>query len=247
MISQDVIIDENFNSLSVAAQNIFIRLIAVSDDFGFVPANKYTLDKLINTPKKIDLNKCLKEIFAARLGHPFSYDGKEFLFFKRDRFDDYQSYLIAKRTKSEYLRLSREEILSEKFQELLRNSGDFSKSETTSIDSIKHKVESVECKVESRKQKEFEPPTISEVTTYFCENGFSESVARKAFEHYNVADWFDSQGHKVRNWKQKMISVWFKEENRNGTHQEHSTKGTRSPGQRELEELIEAGKRRHVG
>jgi hypothetical protein len=62
--------------------------------------------------------------------------------------------------------------------------------------------------------KKFVPPTIAEVVAYFKEKGYKEETARKAFEYYDVADWTDSKGDKVRNWKQKMNSVWFKEENK---------------------------------
>jgi hypothetical protein len=148
MISQELIIDEDFNSLSLQAQNIFTRLLAVSDDYGVIPANVYTLDKLINTPKKIDLAKSLNEIIALNLIFLLEYQGKQFYVFKRDRFDEYQSYLIQKRTKSEYLRLSKEEIDSEKFQEILRN---YSNLGSSPIESIKYKVESTKIKEEDKK------------------------------------------------------------------------------------------------
>ena len=32
------------------------------------------------------------------------------------------------------------------------------------------------------------------------------------WNYYNDADWFDSKGNPVLNWKQKMRSVWFKNE-----------------------------------
>jgi hypothetical protein len=62
------------------------------------------------------------------------------------------------------------------------------------------------------KQK-FIPPTFEEVEIYFGENGYSIESAYKAFNYYAIADWHDSKGTKIRNWKQKMQSVWFKPEN----------------------------------
>lgn len=64
------------------------------------------------------------------------------------------------------------------------------------------------------KKKVFVPPTISECIEYFKENGYKEDVATRAFNFYSCADWVDSKGNKVKNWKQKMQSVWFKEENK---------------------------------
>jgi hypothetical protein len=60
----------------------------------------------------------------------------------------------------------------------------------------------------------FSPPTIAEVCDYFKEKGFTEHSAIKAFNYYQVADWKDSKGNKVKNWKQKMQGVWFKDENK---------------------------------
>jgi len=62
----------------------------------------------------------------------------------------------------------------------------------------------------------FTPPTILDVETYFTENGFTKELAKKAFEYYAVADWKDSKGNQVKNWKQKMRGVWFKDENKVG-------------------------------
>src|SRR3990172_6930193 len=36
----------------------------------------------------------------------------------------------------------------------------------------------------------------------------------KEFKYYETGDWKDDKGNQVKNWKQKMQSVWFKEENK---------------------------------
>jgi hypothetical protein len=64
------------------------------------------------------------------------------------------------------------------------------------------------------KAKAYKQPLIEEVITYFTDNGYREDIALRAFEYYNVAQWKDSNGKQVRNWKQKMNSVWFKDENK---------------------------------
>lgn len=60
----------------------------------------------------------------------------------------------------------------------------------------------------------FTPPTLAEVVDYFFESGYTKSSGEKAFKYYNDAGWKDSKGNKVRNWKQKMQGVWFKDENK---------------------------------
>ena len=63
-------------------------------------------------------------------------------------------------------------------------------------------------------EKKFIPPTPEEVVSYFSENGYTEYAAKKAFAYYDTASWHDSKGNKVKNWKQKMQAVWFKDENK---------------------------------
>jgi hypothetical protein len=64
------------------------------------------------------------------------------------------------------------------------------------------------------------PPTIDEVIAYFKEKGYTEASARKAYDYYQASvtetkrHWSDGKGQPVRNWKMKMQSVWFKDENK---------------------------------
>lgn len=62
-------------------------------------------------------------------------------------------------------------------------------------------------------EKQFIPPTLEEVKQYFSDKGYTEEAAKKAFSYYEEGKWKDSKGNRVKNWKQKMIAVWFKNEN----------------------------------
>jgi len=73
--------------------------------------------------------------------------------------------------------------------------------------------ESKEKKIYKRKTT-FTPPSQIEVVKYFTQNGYQEDVGKRAFEYYNIANWKDATGKQVNNWKQKMIAVWFKDENK---------------------------------
>lgn len=57
-------------------------------------------------------------------------------------------------------------------------------------------------------------PTKSEVVAFFVENGYRGEIGERAFLYYSEAGWVDSRGNKVRSWKQKMRSVWFKDEHK---------------------------------
>lgn len=69
-------------------------------------------------------------------------------------------------------------------------------------------------KGESEGKKKFSPPSLDEVKSYFAENGFSTQAAERAFRGYDIANWHDSKGKQVLNWKQKMNNVWFTDENK---------------------------------
>jgi hypothetical protein len=62
-----------------------------------------------------------------------------------------------------------------------------------------------------KNNKRFSPPSVDEVILYFIENGYTEESGRKAFNYYSVMNWKDSKGSQVKNWKGKMIAVWFKD------------------------------------
>lgn len=65
-----------------------------------------------------------------------------------------------------------------------------------------------------KKVRMFVPPTLDEVKKYFTDNGYYESAAVKAYNYYAAGNWIDSKGTPVTAWKQKMIGVWFKPENK---------------------------------
>ncbi len=72
-----------------------------------------------------------------------------------------------------------------------------------------------------KKEEGSKIPSLLEVQEYFENNGYKTEVAEKAFNVYNTSleanprlkYWRDSKGNQIKNWKMKMQSVWFKEEN----------------------------------
>ena len=54
------------------------------------------------------------------------------------------------------------------------------------------------------------PPTVEEVRDYAASRGYPDFDAEKFIEYYTVADWCDSKGNQVHNWKQKFLAVWAK-------------------------------------
>lgn len=77
------------------------------------------------------------------------------------------------------------------------------------------------------KIKSFVPPTVEQVVSYFVEQGYIASVGRKAWAYYDAWGWTDSKGNKIKNRKQKMQGVWFKEENKDKTKSRGLTEAQR--------------------
>lgn len=65
----------------------------------------------------------------------------------------------------------------------------------------------------SIKKRCFVEPSFSQWEEYCKGNGYA-SIAEKSFKYYSEANWCDSTGKKLVSWKQKLIAVWFKEENK---------------------------------
>ena len=77
--------------------------------------------------------------------------------------------------------------------------------------------ESTQSKVKESKgkrKKKFTPPSLDEFKEFFKEKGYKEDIAEKAWNGYNEANWHDSKGSPVLNWKQKCYNVWFKDEHK---------------------------------
>jgi hypothetical protein len=135
--------------------------------------------------------------------------------------------------------LRKYELIREKRSQAGKASADKRQQVSTSVESVQQKQQvstnstvsdsvnvsvndNVIVKEEKKKRvkKVFTPPSLSDVRLYFQQNGYKDQTAVKMFNSYSVADWFDSQGKPILNWKQKAINVWFKDENKiNGSPQ----------------------------
>ena len=60
---------------------------------------------------------------------------------------------------------------------------------------------------EKNNKKKFVPPTVQEIVD-FCNQRRNGVDAQKVHDYYSSADWHDSKGEPIRNWKQKIIAVW---------------------------------------
>lgn len=52
---------------------------------------------------------------------------------------------------------------------------------------------------------DFTPPSLEEIKQYITENNINVD-ANQFFNFFDVANWIDSKGNKVKNWKQKLLT-----------------------------------------
>ena len=56
-------------------------------------------------------------------------------------------------------------------------------------------------------------PTLDEVKKFINANDYNVD-AKLIYDYYNDLDWHDSKGNPVKNWKNKIRTVWFKPESK---------------------------------
>lgn len=56
--------------------------------------------------------------------------------------------------------------------------------------------------------KRFIPPTLDEWLEFCREKNLDQQTMKNAWESYNVANWHDSRGAPIKNWKLKILQVW---------------------------------------
>lgn len=113
----------------------------------------------------------------------------------------------------ERAKLSEKRALAGKKGAIAKQTLAIAKQQTANVSKGKE-IKGKENKVKDIIEEIFVPPLIEEVEAYFFENGYSIESAKMAFRHYDTSNWVDKNGKQVKNWKQKMNSVWFKPENK---------------------------------
>lgn len=210
MIKPEFWSSETLMIVSRDARLTFIGIWNFCDDYGFcfnsmrsLLGDIFPYDESVTESK---LKTWVNELISQKLIIPVEYKSKHLLFVKG--WGEHQT--VQHKSK-------RCHIQYDDLEEVIKDS---LKSHESLIEVYleshapkrKKKEESNKEKEESNKEKV--SPTLLEVQNYFNEKGYKELVANKAFEYYESANWIDSRGNKVKNWKQKMISVWFKDENK---------------------------------
>lgn len=198
--------------LSADAEVTFYRLLTYADDFGIFKSDPRLVNKAIY-PLKTHTDKSvanwLNEIAAAQMvvfyiceeGKPYGI------------FSTWQTHNSPRNKKSKHPRPNRAESKLFNNIYLLLKSIEINCKQMKSIAAL---IQSNPNPNPNPIQSIAPPPVEKEVVDYFLKNGFSEQLGKKAFKYYNEADppWTDTNGKKVKAWKQKMVGNWFKNESK---------------------------------
>jgi len=205
--------DEKMATISRDARLTYIGMWNLSDDYGVVKGNPMWLKNNIYPYEDISqevFRGWLNELMRLKRIVPFEVNSEGF-------------YLIRNFLKHQTINRpsqTRNPTPPDTLTTDSLNAHDILIDETEykqSINRVKTETETEE-RARGKKAKppvkKFQPPTQDEVVEYFESHGYSADAAIKAFQYYDAGQWKDSKGNPVRSWKQKMIAVWFKDENK---------------------------------
>jgi len=92
--------------------------------------------------------------------------------------------------------------------------------EVNKIQDTKNEEEKKKKGVGRKGKTEFIPPSF-EVFEKYCEENNHKNIAQRTYTGYKEADWHDSKGKPIKNWKQKLQHVWFKEDNKDNKQSDY--------------------------
>jgi hypothetical protein len=223
-------------NVSPSALLLYIGMKNFADDRGVIPGNS----KLIKSkvfPQKDDIridqvNKWITELLENSFLVQLTFEDKLYyvLDFSDEKIDKPQPSILpdeAFENIREYSRIVETDQEDSKSVETIRL-GEERKGEER-----------------KRKGKEFVPPSLDDFKNYFSSNGFPEDLAVRAWTGYSEADWHDSKGNKVLNWKQKCQNVWFSEENQKEKSCAKKEKGKLEKLKDQHGRITEANKQRY--
>ena len=215
---------EGTAEMSPEEKGVYIDLLCYQHQRGFIPSDTLKLSRMVGLPIKefnivwgaikikfnqmdnqmVDrlVNSKLLSVTTDRInrGHKNRISGIFATLIRKSDLTQKEINDIKKRFKTEeFIQFSKEDVTD-------RLTEWFTKNRTP------ERSESIED--ENANKDLLICPLEKDVIKYFVENGFPESLGKKAFDYYNVAKWKDSKGKQVKNWKQKMQGVWFKDENK---------------------------------
>lgn len=206
MIKPEFWSSETLMRVSRDARLTFIGLWNFCDDYGFclssvrsIIGDIYPYDETVTEAK---LSNWLMQLVEEKLIIPVDYNSKHLFFIKG--WGEHQT--VQHKSKRSFVKV---DDLEQVIKDSLKSHESLIEVYLESHAPKRNKKE----EKESNKEKGFKPPTFDEYFSYCQSEGFS-NIAERSFKAYSEANWHDSHGNKVKNWKSKLQNNWFREQNR---------------------------------
>ncbi|RYD51199.1 MAG: hypothetical protein EOP52_12445 [Sphingobacteriales bacterium] len=229
-ILRDYTDSDAVNQLDAGAERFFVRLMMKADDYGLFTADKRLLRAslfplLLNDVREADLDRWIAACVKASLVRLYEVAGKKYL--EIVKFDQRLRTARAKHPfppdADSNMRAGDSDGPDVDGGPLTDDGGlrtfvsnsraDDRNPPPDSDTDLDTDTEDATASKRARTNS-FQPPSREDVRAYFNANGYRQEIADRAFDYYEAGAWKDSKGNRVRNWKQKMLAVWFKDENR---------------------------------
>ena len=198
ILKESICTSEDLDKLSPWAEILFYRLMVKADDFGTYHGNPAIVKSTCFPLKSDEIKLKQVETWLAELSNAGlirryqAEDDRQYLQFVK--WDKHQQ-VRAKKPKFPQFDSTCNQLIS-----------DDSKCPRNPIQS-----NTIQCNSEAakpqREKKEFVPPTKDEIAEY-CRERRNGVDPQKVYDYYSAANWKDSSGKPVKNWKQKVIAVW---------------------------------------
>ena len=196
MIDPNIWQSEDFSKLSTLGKLVFIGLFSLADDEGRGRSNpvylKSTLFPYEEGIRSADIDKTLSEISSNMSVIFYSCDGSSY--YSLYNWNTWQK--IDRPSESKI-----PEYDSQTMQELF----DESSAKTRRVVAPNKNKKRIEKEIKGKEEKEFIPPSFEDIEKYILEKKLQVD-AKKFYDYFTEGNWVDSNGKRVKNWKQKILT-----------------------------------------
>lgn len=194
MIDPNIWQSEDFSKLSTLGKLVFIGLFSQADDEGRGRCNpvylKSTLFPYEEGIRSADIDKTLSEISSNMSVIFYSCNGSSY----------YSLYNWNTWQKIDRPSQSKIPEYDEKTMQIL-----FDEHSTNNRRGVPPKRKEENITEKEEKEKEFIPPSLDDVKKYVSDKKLSVN-AENFYNFFTEGNWVDSNGKKVKNWKQKILT-----------------------------------------
>lgn len=201
MFAKTILLSDAYLDMSLGARCLYVTMSMLADDDGFV-----------NSPKSI-MRQCgasiddLNLLIAKKFIIPFDNGVVAIKHWKINNYIQSDRYVPTK-----YQELLSQLSLDENKAYTMADGKPCIQNVYKVYTQIREDIE----KISKEKNKDIEPnpskrpPTLEDINDYISQKHLAVD-GEKFYEFFTESGWVDSKGHKVRNWKQKLLT-WNKYE-----------------------------------